>query len=345
MTRYHEGDRVYGFVKRDHIGGGTFAEYVVVPEDLFIGPAPARLNLSAAGVLGLSGITALECVDAVIGDGDAAFGAVVVVNGATGGVGCFAVQIAAARGAQVVATARSPQQAASSASSGATHVVDLSQEGLAGGDLVAQVRSAFPAGHRRPRRPGQARRLGDHRGGVRTRRADVRPALPRSAPRGWASLSVTNGGVADLLDGVAFTNVHSTPDPATIARLAALVDAGSGGGPRTPHLCLRRPGGCVRAAGRRPGAGQARRPTLKDLGVTGHPHDLPLDQARALVQRAVDKAEQLGLRGGIAVVGASGALVTASRLDHGGPGGMARGTRRPGSRPPSRSPAPSTCTG
>ncbi|MEP7177671.1 MAG: heme-binding protein [Pseudonocardiales bacterium] len=46
--------------------------------------------------------------------------------------------------------------------------------------------------------------------------------------------------------------------------------------------------------------------------------------ARELVQRAVDKAAQLGLLGGIAVVGASGALITASRLDHGGPGGMAR---------------------
>ncbi|GIF25371.1 uncharacterized protein GlcG (DUF336 family) [Actinoplanes tereljensis] len=55
-----------------------------------------------------------------------------------------------------------------------------------------------------------------------------------------------------------------------------------------------------------------------------HPADVPLAQARALVRRAVDKAEQLGLRGAIAVVGASGALVTASRLDHGGPGGMAR---------------------
>jgi uncharacterized protein GlcG (DUF336 family) len=55
-----------------------------------------------------------------------------------------------------------------------------------------------------------------------------------------------------------------------------------------------------------------------------HPRDLPLGEARALVQRAVDKAEQLGLRGGIAVVGASGALITASRLDRGGPGGMAR---------------------
>jgi uncharacterized protein GlcG (DUF336 family) len=55
-----------------------------------------------------------------------------------------------------------------------------------------------------------------------------------------------------------------------------------------------------------------------------HPADLPLQQSRDLVQRAVDKAEQLGLRGGIAVVGASGALITAARLDHGGAGGMAR---------------------
>ena len=55
-----------------------------------------------------------------------------------------------------------------------------------------------------------------------------------------------------------------------------------------------------------------------------HPRDLGLAEARALVQRAVDKAEQLGLRGAVAVVGASGTLVSASRMDAGGPGGMAR---------------------
>src|SRR5581483_6886761 len=55
-----------------------------------------------------------------------------------------------------------------------------------------------------------------------------------------------------------------------------------------------------------------------------HPRDLSLAEARGLVRRAVDKAEQLGLRGGIAVVGASGTLITASRMDGGGPGGMAR---------------------
>ena len=55
-----------------------------------------------------------------------------------------------------------------------------------------------------------------------------------------------------------------------------------------------------------------------------HPRDLSLAEARALVQRAVDKAEQLGLRGAVAVVGATGTLLTASRMDAGGPGGMAR---------------------
>ena len=55
-----------------------------------------------------------------------------------------------------------------------------------------------------------------------------------------------------------------------------------------------------------------------------HPRDLGLAAARGLVRRAVDKAEHLGLRGGIAVVGASGTLVTASRMDGGGPGGMVR---------------------
>ncbi|RLV49976.1 hypothetical protein D9V37_08880 [Nocardioides mangrovicus] len=56
----------------------------------------------------------------------------------------------------------------------------------------------------------------------------------------------------------------------------------------------------------------------------GRTTDLDLASARSIVERAIDKGEQLGLRGGFAVVGASGALVTASRMDRGGAGGMAR---------------------
>jgi uncharacterized protein GlcG (DUF336 family) len=55
-----------------------------------------------------------------------------------------------------------------------------------------------------------------------------------------------------------------------------------------------------------------------------HPTDIPLAQARTLIARAIDKAAEVGVRGGFAVVGGSGVLVSASRMDRGGAGGMAR---------------------
>src|SRR3954453_20729062 len=55
-----------------------------------------------------------------------------------------------------------------------------------------------------------------------------------------------------------------------------------------------------------------------------HTDDLPLVDARALIERAIAKADQIGARGAFAVVGASGVLVSASRMDRGGAGGMAR---------------------
>ncbi len=56
----------------------------------------------------------------------------------------------------------------------------------------------------------------------------------------------------------------------------------------------------------------------------GHAIDIPLTQARQLIARAIDKAAHIGVRGAFAVVGASGVLVSASRMDRGGAGGMAR---------------------
>ncbi len=52
--------------------------------------------------------------------------------------------------------------------------------------------------------------------------------------------------------------------------------------------------------------------------------DLPLSEARALIARAIDKAEQIGMRGSIVVIGGTGALISGSRMDHGGAGGMTR---------------------
>jgi uncharacterized protein GlcG (DUF336 family) len=58
--------------------------------------------------------------------------------------------------------------------------------------------------------------------------------------------------------------------------------------------------------------------------MTQHSGDISLPEARALIARGIDKAAQLNLAGAIAVCGASGVLVSASRMDHGGAGGMAR---------------------
>ena len=55
-----------------------------------------------------------------------------------------------------------------------------------------------------------------------------------------------------------------------------------------------------------------------------HTRDLPLADARALIERGIAKAQDLGVRGAVVVVGASGVLVSASRMDRGGTAGMAR---------------------
>jgi NADPH2:quinone reductase len=218
VTRFAPGDRVYGFVKRDHIGDGTFAEYVVVPEAIGLGPIPAGSSLAAAGVLAQSGITALECVEAVpSGPGD-----VVLVNGATGGVGTYAVQIAVARGAEVVATARTPEQADLVRRLGATHVVDWTD-----GDLIGAVRSVAPEGidgfvdlvkH------VNSAELGVGEDEAHALFAELCRGLLREGGR---ASSVTNGGVPELLGGIPCLNVHSTPTPESLARLADLVERGA----------------------------------------------------------------------------------------------------------------------
>jgi NADPH2:quinone reductase len=215
VTRFRAGDEVYGFVKRDYIGDGTFAEYVTVPEDFFVAARPSRLSLQQAGTLGMAGVTALECVEAVpSGPAD-----VVLVNGATGGLGTFAVQIAKARGADVVATARSADRAELLRSLGADQVVDPKQD-----DLIKLVREVAPEGvdglvdfvkHVDSAVMGQGEDDA-HREFARLCHGILR--------QGGRAASVTNGGVPELMGPIGFTNVHSTPSPANLARLSALVD-------------------------------------------------------------------------------------------------------------------------
>lgn len=93
------GDEVMAYARKDTVSAGTFAKRVAVPISA-VARKPASLSWEEAGALPLAGGTALRSIDAL---GDLA-GRTVLIHGAAGGVGGFAVQIAAARGAKVIAT-------------------------------------------------------------------------------------------------------------------------------------------------------------------------------------------------------------------------------------------------
>lgn len=91
VTRFQPGDEVFG------IGKGTFAEYARVPENK-LAIKPAALTFEQAAVVAISGSTALQ---AVRDKADVQPGQQVLVIGASGGVGSYAVQVAKAFGADV----------------------------------------------------------------------------------------------------------------------------------------------------------------------------------------------------------------------------------------------------
>ena len=135
VTELAEGDEVYGCLLGPVIGGGTYAEYVAAPAAI-VAKMPESVGVAEAAALPMPGLTALDLVDAVDpGEGDT-----VLIVGATGGVGSYAVQLAARRGARVIATARQANEAFVRRL-GATETVDHTRE-----DLVEAVRAAHPDG-------------------------------------------------------------------------------------------------------------------------------------------------------------------------------------------------------
>ncbi len=101
VTEFAAGDEVLGYVRRDHVQYGTYAELVPAPVRT-LAHRPAGLDVVAAAGLPLAGLTALQALRAVgTGDGDT-----VLVHAAAGGVGHFAVQVARVLGAaRVIGTA------------------------------------------------------------------------------------------------------------------------------------------------------------------------------------------------------------------------------------------------
>ncbi len=135
-SRFALGDEVFGVVTKPYLGDGGLGEYVAVGEEFGIASVPDNVSLQEAGALGLAGSAARDAIDAIA----PAAGELVLVAGATGGVGAFTLQYAAAAGAHVIATARPGAQEEFVRRLGAAHVVDYT------GDLAAQVRAIAPQG-------------------------------------------------------------------------------------------------------------------------------------------------------------------------------------------------------
>ena len=159
VTTLRPGDDVFGWC------AGAFAEYASASEDHFL-PKPARLTFEQAAAVGVSATTALQLLR---DDGKIQPGEKVLINGAAGGVGTFAVQMAKAFGAEVTGVCSSRNMDLVR-SIGADHVIDYGQNDFTrggprydyildnvGNHPLGQIRRALtPGGRVQPNGGGHA---------------------------------------------------------------------------------------------------------------------------------------------------------------------------------------------
>ncbi|MGF1480218.1 MAG: NAD(P)-dependent alcohol dehydrogenase [Cyanophyceae cyanobacterium] len=121
VTLFQPGDEVYGMV--NPLDGGAYAEYVAAPES-GTAPKPGNMSFEEAAAVPVAALTALQ---SLLDLGQMRPGQQVLINGASGGVGTFAVQIAKAMFAQVTAVCSSKNFDLVQ-SLGAEAVIDYSQQ-------------------------------------------------------------------------------------------------------------------------------------------------------------------------------------------------------------------------
>jgi NADPH:quinone reductase len=201
---------------KPYYGGGTFAEFVDVPASA-VARKPAAMSFEEAATLPLTGLTALAALDAI----DPLPGQVLVVVGATGGVGGYFTQLAAQRGAKVFALARH-ETAEYASELGAAEVVDREAA-----DPIDELRSAHPDG---------VDAIADFSGD--TELIDRLSALLKPN----AKLTSTGARLdADAFANRGITVVSSNKvDPERLSELSNLVDSGKLRAPRIRALPLER---------------------------------------------------------------------------------------------------------
>lgn len=194
VPEFSVGDAVMAYARKDWVQAGSFAEKMTVPVRA-AARKPDSLSFAQAGALPLAGLTAYQSLHRL----GLTAGQTVLVHGANGGVGSFAVQIAAAAGARVIGTASERSH---------ERIRGLGAEPVTYGDgLEERVRAMAPGG---------ADLVVDYVGGV------LEQTLAVLAP-GGRHASIADDSVAEA--GGAYLWVR--PDAGDLAALAELVEAGS----------------------------------------------------------------------------------------------------------------------
>ncbi len=134
--RFRKGDRVWAFAGKPQVQWGCYAEYVCVPESA-VAAMPAKLLFEEAAAVPLAALAAQQ---ALFGKPGVGAGSVVLVHGAGGGVGHFALQLARHAGARVVGTGSGAKQPFI-LGLGAELGIDYAKE-----DFVVALRRHFPDG-------------------------------------------------------------------------------------------------------------------------------------------------------------------------------------------------------
>jgi NADPH2:quinone reductase len=210
VTRSRPGDEVYGCYFPPVLKDGTWADYLVVPEDMYVATKPPALSFMEAAALPLAGLAALQLVDAI----RPAAGENVLVVGATGGAGGYALQLALSLGARAVATT-TPDDAPRVAALGASGTFDFTS-----GDIVTFVRG-LGAGHFQ----GLIDTVSD--AGTVAKLAELMSPGSRIATSTGAADVSTLAGV-----GIEATNIFATAEPDKLERLGLVAQRGD----LTPHL-------------------------------------------------------------------------------------------------------------
>lgn len=134
--RFEEGDEVYAYARRPEVKWGTFAEYIVIPES-YLARRPNSISMEEAAAIPLAGLTAYQALYVA---GDLSAGQKLLILGSSGGVGSFGIQLAKARGAEVIGVA-SNKNHDYMRSLGADHTIDYHDR-----DIGEAVKDIYPEG-------------------------------------------------------------------------------------------------------------------------------------------------------------------------------------------------------